>query len=85
MRPCVNCNLCFFHNRSIIHNHLIIRGILRKYSPWIHHGEREDHTNRSDNDIEKDSVNDVDNIGVHDDMRPLVQDAVNVIIKLWYF
>jgi len=77
--PCVNCNLCFFHNRSTIHNHLIIRGILRNYSPWIHHGEGEDQTNRSDHDIEEDSVNDVDNFGVHDDMRPLVQDTVNVI------
>ena len=77
--PCVNCNLCFFHNRSTIYNHLIIRDILRNYSPWIHHGEGEDQTNRSDNDIEEDSVNDVDSFGVHDDMRPLVQDAVHVI------
>ena len=79
MRPCVNCNLCFFHNQSTIHNHLIIWGILRNYSPWIHHGEGEDQTNRSDHDIEEDSGNDVDNFGLHDDMRPPLQDAINVI------
>ena len=76
--PCVNCNLCFFHNRTTIHNHLIIRGIVRNYSPWIHHGECEDETNNSDNDVEEDSLDVMDNFVIGDDMRRLVQDAVNV-------
>jgi len=45
--------LCLFHNRSTIHNHLIVWGILRNYNPWIHHGEHGDHINTSDDEIEE--------------------------------
>ena len=53
--PCVNCNLCLFHNRSTIHNHLIVRGILRNYNPWIHHGQYEDHIDSSNDGIEEEA------------------------------
>ena len=47
----MNCNLCLSHNRSTIHNHLMVGGIMMNYNPWIHHGEYEYHINSSDDGI----------------------------------
>ena len=77
-RPCVNCNLCLFHDRSTIHNHLIVRGILINYNPWIHHGEFESHIDSSDDGIEEESSDRGDSFMVCDDMRPLMHEAANV-------
>ena len=50
--PCVHCNLCLFQKRSTIHNHLIVRGILRDYNPWIHHSESEEQANSTDDEMD---------------------------------
>jgi len=57
----VKCNFRFFHNRSTFYNQLIVRGILRNYNPWIHHGECEDQINNSDHVNEEESLNATDN------------------------
>ncbi|KAJ8426017.1 hypothetical protein Cgig2_017099 [Carnegiea gigantea] len=64
---------------STIHNHLIVRGILRNYNPWIHHGEYEDHIDGSDDGIEEEASNRAENFVTCDDMRPLVCKAMNVM------
>jgi len=77
--PCVNCNMCLFHNRSTIHNHLIVRGILRNYNVWIHHGECEDLIDSTDDGIEEELSDKAGSFVTCDDMRPLVREATNVM------
>jgi len=76
--PHMNCNLCLFRNRSTIHNHLIVRGILRNYNPWIHHGEYGNHINSSDDWIEEASDR-AESFVVCNDMRPLVHEVMSVM------
>ena len=76
--PCVHCNLCLFQNRSTIHSHLIVRGMLRDYNPWIHHGESEEQANSTDDEMDDELLDKGDALFGHDDMAALVCEATNV-------
>jgi len=77
--PCANYKFRLFHNRSTIHNHLIVQGILRNYNPWIHHGKYEDHIDSSDDGIEEEASHRAESFVACDDMRPLVHKPMNVM------
>ena len=42
----------FVPNRCTIDNHLIVRGIVRDYNPWVHNGEREEQASSTDDDTD---------------------------------
>ncbi|KAL2934905.1 Elongation factor Tu [Bienertia sinuspersici] len=46
--PCLNCNFQLFHDRDTMKCHLIAKGIVRDYNPWVHHGETLEHVSTSD-------------------------------------
>ena len=76
--PCVHYNLYLFRNQSTIHNQLIVRGVLRDYNPWIHHGESEGQANSSDDKMDDELLDKGDSLFPHDDTAPLICEATNV-------
>ncbi|KAL2929906.1 Replicase polyprotein 1a [Bienertia sinuspersici] len=78
--PCLNCNFQLFHDRDTMKCHLIAKGIVRDYNPWVHHGETLEHVSTSDQCQhetwmdEDDDVSD-DELIVGDDLSSLLNDA----------
>ncbi|XP_059279095.1 uncharacterized protein LOC132033211 [Lycium ferocissimum] len=65
--PCVKCCNASSRTRKMVRSHLIVYGIIESYTFWYHHGERlgepqSDSEFVDDNDIEKDDVEDEDEI-----------------------
>lgn len=77
---CLNCNFQIYHDRVTMKCHLIAKGIVRDYNPWVHHGEVVDQRVISSEDCEyeissgDDDVNN-DNFMVGDDLTSLLFDA----------
>lgn len=76
--PCLRCNNCYRKSREEVDAHLLVFGIVRSYTRWVHHGE----------EFEYDSDSDVDN-GIEgqqgeedvedDDMKEMINDIATGI------
>ena len=47
--PCTKCRNCIWATRNVVYEHLMVKGFVKGYRIWIHHGEEIPcRTNRSD-------------------------------------
>ncbi|CAN0846129.1 hypothetical protein LINGRAHAP2_LOCUS4313 [Linum grandiflorum] len=66
--PCIDCNNINRRERQEVEIHLIYRGIRRDYTKWDHHGECDDNTDNSEDEIE-DKMETDDMLGMLDDIK----------------
>jgi len=72
--PCTKCRNCVWATRNVVYEHLIIKGFVKGYHIWIHHGEEIPcRTNRSDYEMtdKLDSEDDIDGL-LYDTFRNVV-------------
>lgn len=48
--PCVKCNNCYRKNREEVDAHLLVYGIVKSYTRWVHHGEKFENDSGEDDD-----------------------------------
>ncbi|KAL2900695.1 TPR and ankyrin repeat-containing protein 1 [Bienertia sinuspersici] len=77
---CLNCNFQLFHDRDTMKCHLIAKGIIRGYNPWVHHGETLEHVSTSDRCqhetwIDEDDDVSNDELIVGEELSSLLNDA----------
>jgi len=73
--PCTKCRNSLWARRNVIYEHLIVKGFVKGYHIWIHHGEEiPSHTKRSYDDM-------IDNIDSRDDIDGLLYDTFKNVVE----
>lgn len=70
--PCIKCNNYYDQTREVVEDHLFIRGIVKSYTRWIHHGEDFEHDLGDDFEVENCNED-----GEDDNMHELIHDIAS--------